>query len=361
VIPILLLVAASLCAHPNSVSSSLVHVGEHRIELELRCQTRTLLEALPLDTDGDGELGLSELEAGRAALEQTVLEGYRLSVDSAASALAGRLIRTTSLPDRLEGEAYVELDFEFELARAPTSLTIDFALFQKNDPFHRDHAQVIWFGGEPEQRLLWIEDAHWTTSSRTRASARPVLAFIELGIEHILSGWDHIAFLVALVVASRRVLSIATVATAFTLAHSLTLGMSALELVHISGAIVEPIIALSITWVALGNLRARAPRSLIPEAFGFGLIHGLGFAGSIAESLAAEQHRLAALFGFNVGVEIGQLAIVAVLCAAFALARKLEKHARNEAEGLAPRWVRTSASSLVGVLGLYWFVERVIA
>jgi hydrogenase/urease accessory protein HupE len=185
-------------------------------------------------------------------------------------------------------------------------------------------------------------------------------SYVVLGIEHILTGYDHIAFLLALIVASRRWRSLLWVVTAFTLAHSLTLVSAACGVFDLPASIVEPAIALSIAWVGIRNLFARPPARLWPEAFGFGLLHGLGFAGAIAATLAAEPHKLQALLGFNLGVECGQLAIVAASVLLLrAIGRARSEGAQAREASLSPAGLRRVTACVVTLLGMWWFVQRV--
>lgn len=354
-------------AHPMSVSSSRVVVDGAHVELDLRCQALTLVESVSIDENGDRRVSADEIEASKDEIARYVLAGYRLKADLGSENggerwLAGRL-ESVKLGEGVASEvtgkeSLVDFVFRFEAPAPLRRITIDMNVFRESDPLHRDHTQIVWNGAAPEARVLWVEDPTWAFTPSTKP--RGVLgSYVALGIEHILTGYDHIAFLVALVVASRRLRSILAVVTAFTLAHSITLALASLGYVRLSSSIVEPAIAASIAYVALRNVFGKRTRTLWPEAFGFGLVHGLGFAGSIAETLASEPQKIAALFGFNAGVEIGQLAIVAVLCATLALLAARARREDEETRTLAPRWVRLPASSIVGVLGLYWFVTRV--
>ncbi len=369
----LLALTVALASHPNSVSSSRVVVDGTRVELALRCQERTLVEALPeLDSDDDGELRASELEAGRATVERYVREHLTLAVDVADTVASGtklelRLVKvapaTGALAGALPGDELVDFAFVGESARAPASLAIDTTLFRESDPFHRDHAEIVWNGAAPVARLLWVEDPQWIFRPDVAQRGSVLGAYLRLGVEHILTGYDHLAFVLALVIASRRVRALFVVVTAFTLAHSITLASAAFGVFDLPGRLVEPVIALSIAWVGARNVLPRAPKRVWPEAFGFGLVHGLGFAGAVRETLAAEPEKLRALVGFNAGVELGQLAVVAVALGVLALLRRAfdapsaDEHART----LAPVAVRRSAAACIAMLGVYWFVERVLA
>lgn len=186
------------------------------------------------------------------------------------------------------------------------------------------------------------------------------VSYTVLGIEHILLGIDHLLFVAALVMLVRGRRQLLLTITAFTLAHSITLALATLGFLDVPGPPVEAAIALSIMFVAVEILRReQGRRSLASEkpwlvAFSFGLLHGLGFAGALAEvGLPANSIPLALLF-FNIGVEIGQLVFVGVLLAGAALLRYL-------AGSLKPRWSTVLPAYAIGGLASYWFFERVIA
>ena len=151
------------------------------------------------------------------------------------------------------------------------------------------------------------------------ASATPFPRFVFLGTEHILTGYDHVLFLVAIVLVCQSLRTLVTCITLFTVAHSLTLILATFGVVRVSSNVVEPIIAASIAAVALLHLFAPGLNPYLPGlTFAFGLIHGLGFAGSIAPVLAAgtggRSGLLSSLAGFNLGVELGQLLLILLSC-----------------------------------------------
>jgi len=368
------LAGAAVAAHPNSFSGSRIRIEGREARLELRCQAATLLEASALDRDGDGRLGADELAAGLPALGGYLLGAYRLSSEGETGAwvpIEGKLVE-----GRLaEGGELVDFLFSFEATSRIEALRIESSLFRESNPWHRDQAQVSWSGGAPRSRLLWVEDPTWIVRPGS-ADGGAFLAFVAMGFQHILSGYDHIAFLVALVVSARRLRSLLGVVTAFTLAHSVTLALAALDVVRLSSGPVEAAIALSIAWVGLRTAVQPRARRLWPEAFGFGLVHGLGFARILAESLATESDKLRGLVGFNLGIEAGQVAIVIATAGLFALARLAwpmprggPASDRSDADapggrpidGLAPRGLRRPVSAAVGALGLYWLLARTLA
>jgi hydrogenase/urease accessory protein HupE len=202
------------------------------------------------------------------------------------------------------------------------------------------------------------------------APARAAVArtYFVLGVEHILLGIDHLLFvlgLLLLVGSDRRL--IVTV-TAFTVAHSITLAAATLGLVHVPQAPVEAVIALSVMFVAAEILRAAQGRPSLTArvpwlvAFVFGLLHGLGFAGALREVGLPQTEIPIALLFFNVGVEAGQLAFIAVVMLVFAGVARL---ARRGAEatlpgGPADRWLRTPVAYLIGCTAAYWTIDRTI-
>jgi hypothetical protein len=177
-----------------------------------------------------------------------------------------------------------------------------------------------------------------------------LMEFVRLGVEHILTGYDHLLFLFALLIGASSLWRVLGIASMFTLAHSTTLSMAVVGLVNAPAAVVEPLIALSIIWVAVENTLAggRVWRRFA-VAFVFGLVHGLGFADALMPLALAGWSLVRALAGFNLGVELGQaIAICLVLPIMFVIGRL----------GRAV-WVDRYASLAVAAAGAYWLAERI--
>ena len=180
------------------------------------------------------------------------------------------------------------------------------------------------------------------------------LPFLHLGIEHILTGYDHLLFLCGLLIACRRAKSMVIIVTCFTLAHSITLALAALNVMNVPSTIVEPLIAASIVFVGVENLlRREEPKGRWLLTFGFGLIHGFGFAGALrAAGLGSAGSALAVpLFSFNLGVELGQLAVIGVL---------LPVYLKTRDRPAFTRIVRPVISLLVALAGLWWLLQRTL-
>jgi len=227
------------------------------------------------------------------------------------------------------------------------------------DPAARQ-AVMLWDSGDYIQVAL-LDGARTTALLRSRTwLGLPIdvlVEYLELGIEHIFLGYDHVAFLIAVLLWARRLGALVKIVTAFTVAHSITLSLAALNVVAIPSAIVEPAIAATIVIVAVENFLSRDVERRWRWTFALGLVHGFGFASALAERglpRSALPHSLAA---FNIGVEIGQLAIVCLVLPLLLIAD------RAMAAGMPP--ARKAAlvyplSALVAVLGLWWFAERTL-
>jgi hydrogenase/urease accessory protein HupE len=221
--------------------------------------------------------------------------------------------------------------------------------------------QVVLIGGgdDAPQALLDANNMTVTLSAPAPSRFETFERYLVTGIEHIFLGYDHIAFLIAIVLWARRLWPVIKIVTAFTIAHSITLSLAALGIVAIPSAVVEPAIAASIVFVALENFFSRDVDRRWRITFAFGLIHGFGFAGALKEVGLPPNAITIALAAFNIGVEIGQIAIVSIVIPVLigldaALADREAKPVR------AARLVYV-LSALIAVLGSYWLVTRVLA
>jgi hydrogenase/urease accessory protein HupE len=170
-----------------------------------------------------------------------------------------------------------------------------------------------------------------------------------MGIEHILTGYDHLLFLLGLVLVGGPIRSLVGAITAFTLAHSITLGLAAFGIFTPSPRIVEPCIALSIAYVGIENWFARDAKGRWRVTFPFGLVHGFGFAGALSEVALSPPEIPTALFAFNLGVEIGQIAVLAM-----ALPLVLLAHKKSMWERAGMR----ACTSAIALAGIVWFIAR---
>ena len=216
--------------------------------------------------------------------------------------------------------------------------------------------QIHRLDGQLVSAVLKPADASFELAEEARGA--PLFAYLRIGVDHIIFGYDHLLFVLGLCLLVRPAQLFLTV-TAFTVAHSITLGLSTLAGVTLPGPPVESVIALSLILLAREALTLqRGGVSLTSQfpwliAFGFGLVHGFGFAGALSEIGLPQNQEVWALLLFNLGVELGQaLFVVALLMVAFVLSRLIKR-------GLA--FSKTAAAYLVGISGTIWLVERVSA
>jgi hydrogenase/urease accessory protein HupE len=216
-------------------------------------------------------------------------------------------------------------------------------------PIGATHFSRIRFGpDEVSQRAVQVDDPTFE-ARRSRSVGAEFWRFLRLGIEHIFTGYDHIAFLIGLLLLGGRLLELVKIVTAFTVAHSITLALAALNVFAPSPRIVEPLIAASIVFVGVENLwalRRHAADAALKHRWmvtlAFGLVHGFGFA-SVLRGLDLPRNVLATgLVSFNLGVEVGQVCIVVV---ALPIVRKLQRFS-------------ASLSAIVALLGAFWLVQR---
>ncbi len=213
--------------------------------------------------------------------------------------------------------------------------------------------------GSAMQTLRLTPDQPAASLAKPSVISNVAATYTILGFEHILLGFDHLFFVLALVLLLKGGWLVAKTVTAFTIAHSLTLVGSTLGLLSLPPQPVEAVIALSIIFLAVEVVKSRPDDIRLSErfpwivAFLFGLLHGFGFAGALAEIGLPEGDVPLALLTFNLGVEIGQLAIVAVALAALHILRKFQIH-----------WLHPTKTAMaygIGIIATYWFVERMIA
>ncbi len=217
---------------------------------------------------------------------------------------------------------------------------------------------VVWASlsdGTTASRILSEGDPSWKIPAR-RSAAEIARAYVRLGAEHVLSGADHLLFLLLLVITLRRPRAVLLAETAFTLSHSVTFSLTALGLLTVSPLAAEACIALSLVLVALDvGRRETSARAGAAMALGFGLVHGLGFAGGLREIGVPDQGAAYALLGFGLGVEIAQVAFVLASLAAFAVMRRFVRRPKMLAR------VEVALAYAAGAIASFWLFERVAA
>lgn len=301
------------------------------------------VSALGGDDNNDGRLSLKELERNYTAMQQRVEQRARMAEGDAPA----RLVLVQLMPDEFiregAGASHISAILRFNFQQPPVAPRIELDLFGSGAD-ERQFGLRAHRGADSEPVVL-------TPTRASHALFQPAWQafadYLRLGAEHILLGLDHLLFLLTVLVVGAGWRYWLAVVTSFTLAHSLTLTLAALGWVSLPAAIAEPLIAASIVVVAWDNLRRSevrlAQRSLI--VFACGLVHGLGFARALTE-LGGAQALWLRLAGFNLGVELGQLAFVIAALGLLAAARRVVPALS------APAVVRATSWSAAGVAGV---------
>lgn len=359
---VLLLRAGAAEAHKPSDSYLALAVEGARVQGRWDIALRDLDYAIGLDADGDGRITWGELRTRHDAIAAYALARLELAADGRRCTVAP----AAQAVDRHSDGAYTVLRFSAECAGAPAALTVSYRLLFDLDPQHRGLLRVEQNGAH-RSAILSPDRPSARMTADDRGALRQLGDYAREGVWHIWIGYDHVLFLVALLLPAvleraptgwrarpafrPSAIEILKVVTAFTLAHSITLSAAALDLVQLPARWVESAIAASVVLSAANNLRplVLGRRSWI--AFGFGLVHGFGFASVLADLGLPRDGRMLSLIGFNLGVELGQAAIVALFLPAAYLLRR----SRWYTGALVP-----AGSSAIAVVAAIWLTERLL-
>ena len=366
-------------AHSHEVLptiADLLVTDEGELSLEFSVNLEAFLAGIDLDAveDTDADAAAADYDALRALPEEEIAARAQTVVDS-----------WNAVPLAEAGEPLV---FRIDQVSVPEGIDIELPrmsemVLRASLPEGTDAVIVNWPAqagdmvlrqqGVPEPYTGYLAGGQSSEpislgGGGAQTSGEAFLSYMPVGFDHILpKGLDHILFVLGLFFLSTKMGPLLWQVSAFTLAHTVTLALGALGIVNLPGSIVEPLIAASIVYVAVENLFMRGLNKWRPMlVFCFGLLHGLGFASVLGEFGLPEAQFIPALIGFNVGVELGQLTVIA--CAALVLAgcAYLARHSglapEEEPAGSYPvmfRAVSIPGSLLIAVVGAYWSVERV--
>jgi hypothetical protein len=339
-VALLLLAAGAARAHVGGTTGyAAIAVNRNTVRYTLNLPTAAL-------TPGLAE-ALRLAQAGSPQSREQLLDLLRRRISLRANGEPcepgpGRVLNVTA------DAPNIALELDFACASAVQDLLVRDDIFDALGPDHHTLAKVE-ANGEIHEFTFTPDAREARVALAAPVSAREGGGFFRLGVEHILTGYDHLLFLGALLLRGGRLLALLKIVTAFTVAHSVTLALAVLGVVAIPARLVECVIAASIVYVALENILLRdAPSQRWLVSFLFGLVHGFGFASALSP-LALPARRLAlALLGFNLGVETGQMLVVLLLLPVLVWMRG----ARWETRAVQ------AASGAVAVMGFLWFVER---
>jgi hydrogenase/urease accessory protein HupE len=375
-------VPASAHGFSSTVYADLISPAKNHVRAELGLEY-DLLVVSAADAEKDDPLfkdGTAAFDSGDSAQQAAAVVAHAGSVVKYATerfvVTAGNQVCTATRDgdftmEQREGVPYVVLVLDYRCPQAAAH-EIRSGLFPDSEGYVSGTKTIVTYHLDLRSGSSALDDQHPSLSTQQSTSQR-FWEFFRLGAEHLLTGLDHILFLLALIAGSRRLREIVLAATTFTLAHSVTFVLAALGLVQVSAGFVEPAIALSIAVVAglhlwrlwrrgrlatdietgtRGHLSLdRAGWTRLAVVFCFGLVHGLGFAGALGITEAWSWQLLWSLLVFNIGIEVVQLTIIVLVFPLLALVR-------HRAPDTALRTTGVIAAA-VSVTGLVWFVQRV--
>jgi hydrogenase/urease accessory protein HupE len=336
-------------AHDPGLSAVDLQVEKSGIAATLTLALADVETLLQLDLDRDGEITTAEIAAARSSLEALASSSLEVRIDERPSS-------PTEVEVRIDESNAVHFRLRFEKEH-DSHLSVRSLLIAQLPRGHRQYMAINdSAGNRVAERVLDAKESGFQLSldepTASIEAPRSFSQFLLLGIEHILTGYDHLVFLLGLLIAGVSFRSAAGIITSFTVAHSVTLALATLDIVRIPSGVVEPLIAVSIVYVGVENISRRELNRRWLLTFGFGLIHGFGFASVLNELGVASSGAASAavpLLSFNLGVELGQIAIAAVV---WPVIWKL-----REKPSFVSRFV-PACSVLIALAGGLWLIER---
>jgi hydrogenase/urease accessory protein HupE len=337
---------AAVYAHDPGLSAAALRLTDNHIVAHLTLARREIEMLVPIDADHDGSVTGEELAAARPGLQ--ALAHNLLAISSAGQAGSAQITA-------IELDQSDALHFWLQFPSLPgAQLHVTVPIIAQLARGHRQYLSVRDARDHfLTERILDAEQASFVLP-RTQVAAPPSPSFRQflfLGVEHILTGYDHLLFLFGLLIMGGSLRSTVRIITSFTVAHSLTLALATFNVVHLPSRIVEPLIAASIIYVGLENLWRQDLQHRWLLTFGFGLIHGLGFASVLRDLGLGESGAVLPLLAFNSGVELGQMAIALLVL-------PVVWHWQRWPQ-FFPR-LATTCSVVVLLTGTYWLCARTL-
>lgn len=333
-----LLVAACLpaAAHDLYRSESRIEVQGRQVKTVL---TFNLLDFPGVDQDGDKRVTQPEFDAALDRVYGAIVQHWSLDSNGAP-------VRVTREKAGVFDEHVLTLTLQYVFPQDVLAIRVNSSLPEVLGSGHI-HFTTAAMNGRLQDGILDNQKPSALFSPETGSNGRTFLRFLWLGIQHIATGYDHLAFLTGLLIATASMRSLVKVVTSFTLAHSITLGLATFSVVVLPSRFTESTIAASIIYVAAENLIRGRAIERYRITFLFGLVHGFGFSNVLREMQLPRAHLALTLFSFNLGVEVGQLIFVVLLFPAIE-------------DLVASGWtrLRPGVSIVIGLLAIYWFAQR---
>ncbi|WP_036307696.1 HupE/UreJ family protein [Methyloglobulus morosus] len=345
-------------AHPPGLSSTDITVKPDGLDVKVTFAGQDIEAFVTMDTDGDADVTDAELEAAKPHVANYVASELKILLDGTET----KANTTNKVSFDKQNNTTIELNFP---DTPKESIGIESKLLDKLPADHKEYVTVKDAAGRelgkkmltPKANTLEIDlNTNAAPTVTENHSTSPFVDFLKLGVEHILTGYDHLLFLFSLLVVTRSFWPAIKIITFFTIAHSITLALAGMNIVDIPSSIVEPLIAATIVYVGLENI-VRKDKVTTQQrcilTFFFGLIHGFGFAGVLREMgiSSIETGILVPLFSFNLGVELGQITVASVVLPLIWWLHGKEK---------ISRYLVPVGSVLTCLAGGYWLLERTI-
>ncbi|MCJ8011504.1 HupE/UreJ family protein [Paenibacillus sp. KQZ6P-2] len=338
--------ATTAHAHSTSMGYSGLDVKGNQINYELFLDEKDLL--VHFDTDKNNHMENEELASQKEEIESIIQKDLRIEVNSKPLTME-LLSMNTAEKGPTKG---VELQLKFTADEAIEQINIHYNLVFEDAPVHTS-VLMVRSGEFVYQDILNIDKKDiqitFPESEIAPTETSSVLwEYFVLGIEHILTGYDHLVFLLSLVLIATCFKDAFKIVTAFTIAHSITLFLVATGRIHVIPSWVEALIALTICYVAVENIFVQKAKWRWILTALFGLIHGMGFAGALAETGLPKENLIGSLLTFNLGVETGQIMILCLLLPLLLWLQRFPWY----------RKMMITTSCLIFVLAFYWLIQR---
>jgi hydrogenase/urease accessory protein HupE len=345
-------------AHPPGLSSADLTVKPDGLDAKLTFAVQDIEAFVPMDSDEDAEVTTAERDAAKPAIANYVANELKIHLDG----LEVKAITPSTVSFDNQNNATVDLHYQ---GTPTTSALIESTFLSRLPADHKQYITVKNADGHEIAKKMLTQQAN-VLEIKLKNNAEPTVAenhptstfidFLKLGVEHILTGYDHLLFLFSLLVVTRSFWPAIKIITFFTIAHSITLALAGMNIVDIPSSIVEPLIAASIVYVGLENIIRGdkvSTRARCILTFFFGLIHGFGFAGVLREMgiSSIETGILVPLFSFNLGVELGQITVASIVLPLIWWLHGKEK---------ISRFLVPVGSVLTCLAGSYWLLERTV-
>ena len=350
----LLLVLSALLWHDEKVSASEIVVHERELVWTVDA-ARSWLEPRVKFPAAAFDLSETQLQSVKEEIARYLAEGLVVEINGRAvlpsvGVLKPELVAIPFSPVKEEYIGRVKLEFRFSSPEPIRTLKLGVRFFADQPRRHQAIVTVVWAPNVYEFAPIGPAEIRLPPPSAAARFWATVWDFLRWGMHHIFIGYDHIAFLLALLLAARTMVEMVKIATSFTVAHSLTLLLAAMDVIRMSPRVTESLIAASIVYVAVENFWLKDGRFRWILTFAFGLIHGLGFSSVLKDRLADSSGILVPVVSFNLGVELGQIAILLV---AYPLAFWIRRGSE-----VRRRRLLVWGSAIILLLGFTWLGER---